>query len=304
VELGLGLPTLGAAASPEAIVAVAEGAERAGLASVWAGERLLRPVTPVAYGGRGPAMPMPEIYSSAYDPLETLGFVAGRTRRIRLGTSVLDLPFHSPVVLAGRIATLDRLSGGRLVVGVGQGWVPEEFTAANVPLERRGARFEEHVAAMRAVWAPDPVRFDGAFYRIAASQIGPKPVQPGGPPLLAGAAAPAAIERAARMGLGLNPVAVSWEHLETALATFRRAAERAGRDPAALPVVVRVNGSVRTAARDRRAPLTGSVEQVAADVARAAALGVGEVFWAMSTPPEEQLEAMARLRDELGRGDG
>lgn len=157
---------------------------------------------------------------------------------------------------------------------------------------------------MRAAWAPDPVRFDGAFYRIAESQIGPKPARPGGPPLLAGAAAPAAIERAARMGLGLNPVAVSWEHLETTLATFRRAAERAGRDPAALPVVVRVNGSVRTAARDQRAPLTGSVGQVADDVARAAALGVDEVFWAMSTPPEEQLEAMARLREELGWGDG
>lgn len=300
MELGLGLPTLGTAASPEAIVAVADGAERAGLASVWAGERLLRPVAPVAYGGRGPAAPMPGIYSGAYDPLETLGYVAGRTRRIRLGTSVLDLPFHSPVVLAGRIATLDRLSGGRVVVGAGQGWVPEEFAAANVPLARRGARFEEHVAAMRAAWGPDPVRFEGEFYRIAESQINPKPARTGGPPLLAGATAPAAIERAARMGLGLNPVAVSWEGLESAIATFRRAAERAGHDPATLPVVVRVNGTVRTAAPERRAPLTGSVGQVAADLDRAAALGVGEVFWAMSTPPEEQLEVMALLRDRAG----
>src|SRR5439155_10385200 len=121
---------------------------------------------------------------------------AARTERIELGTSVLDALFHSPVVLARRIATLDRLSGGRLLAGVGQGWMSQEFESAGVSMKRRGAGFEEHVRAMRAVWGHDPVSFEGRFYRIPECEIGPKPVREGGPVLLVGGVAPAAIERA------------------------------------------------------------------------------------------------------------
>ena len=92
-----------------------------------------------------------------FDPLETLTWVAAQTRRIGLGTLVMDPLFQSPLVLAKRLATLDRLSGGRLMAGVGQGWMPEEFEAVGVPMARRGAGFEEHLAAMRACWQPDPV---------------------------------------------------------------------------------------------------------------------------------------------------
>lgn len=105
------------------------------------------------------------------------------------------------------------------------------------------------------VWGPDPVRFEGRFYQIAESEIGPKPVQPGGPPILVGAVTPPSIERAARMGLGLNPVLISWDGLRDAVETFRRAATSAGRDPSSLPVVVRVNGSITTKPLDERAPL-------------------------------------------------
>jgi len=151
VQLGVGLPTGGEHAAPEAIVQVAEEAERAGLGSVWTYERLLRPAVPIAMGGEGgPVMDPPKGFANVYDPLEVLGHVAARTERIELGTSVLDALFHSPVVLARRIATLDRLSGGRLLAGVGQGWMSQEFEAAGVPMKRRGAGFEEHVRAMRA----------------------------------------------------------------------------------------------------------------------------------------------------------
>jgi probable F420-dependent oxidoreductase len=191
---------------------------------------------------------LPEAYVSVYDPLETLTYVAATTRRIQLGTSVLDALFHPPVMLARRIATLDQFSGGRLDIGLGQGLIPQEFAAAGIPMRRRGAGYEEHIAAMRAIWGPDPVRFDGRFYQIAESQIGPKPVQPGGPPLLAGAVFPAGIERVARMGLGFNATVMSpdLDDLRNTIGTFRHAAENAGRDPGSLPVVVRVNGSVTT----------------------------------------------------------
>jgi alkanesulfonate monooxygenase SsuD/methylene tetrahydromethanopterin reductase-like flavin-dependent oxidoreductase (luciferase family) len=94
---------------------------------------------------------------------------------------VLDALFQSPIILAHRLATRDRLSGGRLVVGVGQGWMEQEFQAAGVSMKRRGAEFEEHIPAMRAVWGPDPMSFEGRFYRIPEADIGPKPVRPGGP---------------------------------------------------------------------------------------------------------------------------
>jgi alkanesulfonate monooxygenase SsuD/methylene tetrahydromethanopterin reductase-like flavin-dependent oxidoreductase (luciferase family) len=123
----------------------------------------------------------PEDFGTVYDPVETLSYVAARTSRIALGTSVLDALFQSPIILARRLATLDRFSEGRLIVGVGQGWMEQEFEAAGVSMKRRGAGFEEHLLAMRAVWGPDPVRFEGRFYRIPEADIGPKPVRPRGP---------------------------------------------------------------------------------------------------------------------------
>ena len=295
MDLGVALPAAGSGASPEAIGRVAQQAERIGLGAVWTFERLLRPAEPMMLGV-GP-LPLPEFNAVVYDPLETLSYVAAVTRTIRLGTSVLDTLFHSPVVLARRLATVDRLSGGRLLVGLGQGWMAQEFTAAGVPPRRRGAGFEEHIEAMRAVWGPDPVRFDGRFYRIPESQIGPKPVTAGGPVILAGAASPPAVERAARLGMGLSLVMFSWDMLRSTVDLFRQTAQAAGHDPHSLPVVVQVNGSVTTAPGDEPAPLTGSVQQVAGDLAQLRSLGVDHVFWLMldDTGPGQHLQVLEQL---------
>jgi probable F420-dependent oxidoreductase len=298
-KLGLALPTSGSGASPEIITDVAEGAERLGLASVWTFERLMRPIRGAAPIGGGDDVPLPEGYGCVYDPVETLAYVAARTTTIALGTSVLDALLHSPIVLARRLATLDRLSGGRLVAGLGQGWMAAEFEAAGVPATPRGPRLEEHIAAMRAVWGADPVAHNGRFYRIAPSRIAPKPVGPGGVALLAGAMAPSAIERAARMGVGLNPIMMTWELLNDAISKFRMGAERAGHDPQSLPVVVRVNGSVTTSPSSQRQPLTGGVGQVLEDLQRLRAVGADHVFWAMDTEPEEQLAVMAELQRSI-----
>ena len=150
VQVGIGLPSSGQDATPEAIAQVAQDAEAAGLGSVWTYERLFRPTVPIPLGGEGgPVMDGPEFWATVYDPLETLAYVAARTERIALGTSVLDGLFSSPVVLARRLATLDQLSSGRLLAGIGQGWMAQEFEAAGVPMARRGAGFEEHLQAMR-----------------------------------------------------------------------------------------------------------------------------------------------------------
>ena len=216
MKLGLVLPSSGPEASPQAIAAAAEGAERIGLASVWTFERLMRPVGP-ARSIEGYENPLPDSYGRVFDPLETLAYVAARTSTITLGTSVLDSVLHNPLVLARRLATVDQLSGGRLLAGLGVGWMVAEYEATGVPTTGRGARFGEHVEAMRAVWGPDPVEHNGKLYRIASSQTGPKPVHPDGPALLAGAMAPAAIERAARLGMGLNSIMMTWEMLTDAV---------------------------------------------------------------------------------------
>jgi probable F420-dependent oxidoreductase len=304
IDLGIHLPITGQNVSPEHIGQVAERAERIGLASVWTYERILRPAEPQMIGV-GP-MPLPESSASVYDPLETLSYVAARTSRILLGTSVLNALFHSPIVLARRLATLDQLSGGRLLAGVGQGWMEQEFAAAGVPASRRGSGFAEHIEAMRAVWGPNPVRFEGRIYQIPEGETGPKPVRGGGggggfgPTLLAGAAAPAALERAAKLGLGLVLVIFDWDMISAWLDAYRQVYQApAGESPA--PIVVQVNGALSGKSLDERAPLTGSVEQVAEDLSKALAIGVQHVIWApLDADVDEQLDLLEELKRQVG----
>jgi probable F420-dependent oxidoreductase len=298
MEIGIALPHTGKFASPETIAYVAEEAERRGHAAVWVLERLLRPINPRPSSER-PSPAMPESYANVYDPLETLAYVAAKTERVRLGTSIIDALFHVPAILARRFATLDRLSGRRVIAGLGQGYSPEEFAAANVPMSRRGAGFEEFIEAMRAAWGPDPVHFSGRFYEIPESQINPKPMREGGPPILIAAMRKPAVERAGRLGLGLNPLAPSWEALEAAVGAFREAARAAGHDPTTLPVVVRANTALGEEMTGERPPLGGSPEQVVQDLGRLRELEVDELFFDMnrfSMPVEEQFRAVERLR--------
>lgn len=299
MDLGVQMPRFEDGDDPTAPALMREfarDAEAAGLASLWTSDSTLRPTEqPIDFGG-GVMITTPEESARQYKALELLAFLSACTTRIALGTSTLVTLFQNPATLAGRIATVDRLSDGRLLLGIGQGWVPQEFEAAGVPLRRRGAGFEEHLLAMRAAWGPDPVRFEGRFYRIPSAQIGPKPYRAKGPRLFVGAATPTSLERAGRLGLGLNPVFFGWDALTGALAVYRRAAEESGHDPSALPVVVSVNGAVTVSPVDDAAPLTGSPEQVAADLARVADLGVGHVLWNMiGVPAPDQLEAMTTL---------
>jgi alkanesulfonate monooxygenase SsuD/methylene tetrahydromethanopterin reductase-like flavin-dependent oxidoreductase (luciferase family) len=176
MELGIALPTSGRLASPGRIVRIAQAAEEIGYGTAWTFERLLRPMAELPQPD-GSRQRIPQYYRQVYEPLETLSYVAALTSRIRLGTSVIDALLHPPVVLARRFATLDRFSGGRVVAGLGQGWMPQEFETANVPMGRIGNGLDESVAAMRACWGPDPVSFSGRFYTIAPSEVNPKPVQ-------------------------------------------------------------------------------------------------------------------------------
>ena len=281
-RVGIGLPVFGPHAGPEAVTTIATTAERLGFHAVSATERLLLPAGPDWHNEAGlPDWPV-------YDPIETLTWAAAHTRRIRLATGVVDSLFQPPIVLARRLATLDRLSGGRVDVGIGQGWLPEEFLAAGVPMSRRGAGFEEHLAAMRACWGPDPVSHDGPRYRLPRSKVGPKPVH-GHLPVYIGGVAQPAIERAARLADGFVAALRDWDTTRTEVGWYHAAGGTG-------PVVLRTFPEWAT-----DGDLTAIGPAAVADLERAAAAGVDELHWDLAdVDPRRQVEVLEAVASALG----
>ena len=279
MKVGFGLPVSGAWATPENIALFAARAEQAGYHSLWTFQRLVVPE------GSG----MDPVYQSVLDPVAALSFAAAVTTRIRLGVAVINAPFVSPAYLAKQAATVDLLSGGRLDLGVGLGWMPEEFTATGAPMARRGARTAEYVRVLRTLWGEQPCEFDGEFYTVPRGSQLPRPVQPGGPPVLLGGLAPAALRRAGRIADGwVTSSRADLSKVADGIATIRESAEQSGRDPAQIRIVCR--GVVRAGepARDAagaRLLLSGSHDQIRADVAWLAGRGVTEVFYDLNWDP-------------------
>ena len=211
-------------------------AEAAGFESVWGGEHVIMPTTiesayPYTADGRIPAQPETPIP----DPLIWLAYVAAAAPTLRLGTCILIVPQRNPLILAKEVATLDRLSGGRVELGIGVGWMREEFDVLGVPWERRGARTDEYVAAMRALWAGPEVEFHGEFVDFPPVTCSPRPIQTS-IPVLVGGDTPAAIRRAVRMADGYFPGEGNAERLRQLIGELRIAADKHGRDPASIEV--------------------------------------------------------------------
>lgn len=299
MKVGISLPQLGPQASGENLIRVARRAEQLGYDSAWVLERMLWPVNPKEPYPASPDGKLPDAYQFVFDPLETLTFVAAHTTKIRLGTSVLVLPYHTPVQLARRIATLDVLSGGRVDIGVGVGWSRDEFEAAGAPFERRGARCDEFLQAMIDIWTRDPVSFDGEFYHIPESRVGPKPLQKPHPPIYIAGYGAYTFERAAKYGSGWNPAGIaSWEWLEGMINQLRETARRSGAGPMA--VVLRSFTSVIPRS-GRRAPMMGTLDEVREDIQRLRDIGVTELIHSPQSigfgpsSMDEGLELMERL---------
>lgn len=297
MKFGIDLPTSGPFASPQAIVCMAVEAERLGYATVWTYERLLYPV------GEQTIPDFAFYRSGTYEPLETLSYVAAKTERIKLGTSIITAPFHVPVILARRFATLDQLSGGRVLAGLGQGWMQHEFASANVSMRERGKRTEEFIGAMRAAWGPDPVSYQGRFYQIPLSNNSPKPLQEGGIPILLGTFAQAGIERAARLTDGLILIGLSAQQVQETVTSLRTAATLAGRDPKSLQIIVRVNVPITAdpLPESDRPFLGGSAEQIANDVDQLRPLAVDQVLFSDRASPtlDEAMKRLAQLQAAL-----
>ncbi|MBN9110627.1 MAG: TIGR03619 family F420-dependent LLM class oxidoreductase [Pseudonocardia sp.] len=275
--IGFGLPVSGSWATPDTMRHIACRAEELGYASLWTFQRVLDPVD----------ADLGESHRSVFDSVVALAHVAGCTSRIGLGTATLCAPFTPPALLAKTMASLDVLSGGRLSVGLGIGWMPQEYTAAGIPFVRRGARMEEYLRCLQALWTRDPVEFDGEFYTVPRSHVAPEPVQRPHPPLLLGGTAPPALRRAGRLAQGwIGSSHQDLSVIRTCADLVREGAAASGRDPSAVRIVVRgVADLLPSPPSGRRRPLQGTREQILDDLRALRTQGATEVFLDLNLLP-------------------
>lgn len=226
LAFGLFDVNLGACSEPETAIRIARLAEGVGFESLWAGEHVVLP------DPREPPSPM-EPRDRILDPVIALTFLAAQTHRVRLGTGIVILPQRNPLVLAKEIASLDVLSRGRFIFGIGVGYLEPEFRALGIPFAARGARTDDYLAAMRAIWSEEQPAHRGAFVRFAGVQAHPQPVQRPGPPIVVGGRSPGAYRRAVEQGSGWYGFGMSVSATARALDGLREAASRYSR-PAAL----------------------------------------------------------------------
>ena len=240
MRIGVSLPNVGLDHGKEMVLPVAEAAERLGFDSVWVAHHVTLPYerdSKYPYGHSGTEVAMSP-GMQWLDPLVTLSMVAAVTDRVRLGTSVLVLPYRNPVNLAAEVAALDVLSDGRFVLGVGAGWMKEEFRVLGIDPAERGARTDEHIEALRVLWTQDPASFDGRFTRFDGIVLATTPRTAGGPSVWVGGNTDVALRRALRLGDGWHGFEVFPEDMPQIRAGLERAAEEVGRDPGELALSV------------------------------------------------------------------
>jgi len=237
MKFGIMFANTGHGASPAGAKAVAEAAEAGGFESIWTVEHV---VVPSGYESTYPYDPSGKMAGGAEefdlpDPLIWLTWVAAHTTNVKLATGILIVPQRNPVVLAKELATLDHLSGGRMVLGVGAGWLAEEFAALGVPFDDRGKRLDEYIAVMRALWAGDKTTFEGDFFQFENCISRPRPAN-GTIPIVVGGHTKVAARRAGRLGDGFIPGAASASELAELITIARQTAEDHGRDPDAIEI--------------------------------------------------------------------
>jgi probable F420-dependent oxidoreductase len=289
MRFGVTIPDYRRLASPEHIIHVARRSEELGFDSLWVTDHVVVPE------------PYREMFGpTVYDPLSVHSFLAAHTQRARLGTAVLVIPYRNPVVVAKQLATIDNLSGGRLVFGTGAGWAREEFDALGVPYSERGPITDEYLRVILELWTSPSPEFNGNYVSLRDISAEPRPVQQPHPPVLIGGYGKRAIRRAVDIGQGWLPDGMSLPDLRSAIDYLRHTAEAAGRDPNSLEVVLRTGLMLSegfTAGKDAESPPTpweqssafsgeesrlpfrGSVSEVIDDIRAAERIGVRELIF-------------------------
>jgi probable F420-dependent oxidoreductase len=295
MKFGVALPHFGPGACPEAMVEVAQKAELFGFDSVWALDRLLWPLKPTSRYPGNPRGELPAVMQNTYDPLVALTFVAACTRKVRLGTSVLVASYRSPILVAKMGASLDQLSGGRFILGLGAGWSADEFSVSGQSLEERHRYTDEYLRVLRELWIAEEPSFAGKYYQIPKSIFLPRPLQKPHPPIWIGGNSKRALRRAAELGDGWHPTQrVKPSAMAEEIKCLRRLAEKAGRSPDAVQATLRWNVSALTR--------TFSGNEVAETLRQYRQAGVRHVCFDFNIPQPSSrsaiLEAMERLMRE------
>lgn len=296
MEFGFALPGRGPLARPDLLLKIARQAESLRYASLFVTDHVVLP----ASSARSvyPYSPTGKLAGGAaqdyLEPFSLLAYLAHATTRIKLGTSVLVIPYRNPLVVAKMLATIDVLSRGRVILGAGVGWLREEFEAlAAPPFEERGRVTDEYLRLMRAAWTTDPVAFAARSYTVRDVHVLPKPMQKNGIPIWIGGHTEAAVRRAAEFDgwhpIGLRPPAVLLpDEYAAKVELLRKAARSVGRNPDAITLTFRVPMQVRSsrtpAAPGERPLFQGTAEEVAGDIARYAALGVSHFIFDHVSP--------------------
>ncbi|MGH7334599.1 MAG: LLM class F420-dependent oxidoreductase [Candidatus Rokuibacteriota bacterium] len=264
MKYGMSIVVRGDGASRDTFNQMADKAEACGLDTLWASDHLIMPGLRVSrYPGRADGQ-LPDGWKRTYyQPFSVLNYLAARTRRVRLGTSVLILPMRNPIEAAAQVAELDQLSDGRVNFGVGVGWFREEFEALGYSFENRGARADEGLAIIKALWTQESTSVDGPTYRFTDARMGPKPVQRPHPPIYIGGNTPAAMRRAARYGDAWHPFKVTPQGIAELRPALRAALEAEGRSARGFPVAPKVVLAFQdTPPRDGQAPTEGRPQDV------------------------------------------
>lgn len=294
MKAGFGIPNNQGVEDPNDLVALAVTAEQLGFSSVWVREHLFHATYVAERLGDRPY----------HDALIVLTAIACATKAVRLGTSVLVLPWHDPARLGKMIATLDQLSGGRVDLGVGVAITRDEFENLGVDFAIRGKRTDEILGALQALWTQDTPEFSGEFYRYSGLKFSPKPLQTPYPPLLIGGSSPAAHRRVARFGDGWHTLRQSPNQFAEGRREIIRLTEAAGRDPSALnyslTLPLRFSGEAPSAPVQDRTALTGTDDDIAETLQAYQAAGLDEIVIGVSSAElDANTDAMAHFMQRI-----
>jgi probable F420-dependent oxidoreductase len=294
MKVGVTLPQAGQQATKENVILMAKNAESEGFDSLWVGERFLWPINPQTPYPASPDGSLPIESQIMLDPLETLTFVAANTNKIALGTSVIDMLFHNPVVLARGFATLDVLSEGRSIAGFGIGWSKDEFQVSNIPFQNRGKRADELIQVLKKIWTDDVVEFKGKYYSIPASKIGPKPIQKPHPPVYLGGFSPNTFSRIVNydtngwLAVNAGPL----EYLDNTTKMIKDIANKANKDPYNFKVILIAHLNVdldsksqSTTNNGQRFPFTGTIDQIGNDIKKVKEMDIEHIVFGYSFIP-------------------
>jgi probable F420-dependent oxidoreductase len=305
MKIGLVLPQFGEHATTENIIYIATEAEKEGIDSVWVLDRLLWPIKPQTPYVASPDGSLPVEYQNVLDPLTTLTYVAAVTEQISLGTSVIDIFFQNPIVLGKRITTLDILSDGRVIAGLGIGWSKDEYEVSGIPYKDRGTRADEYLQVLKKIWTDDVVEFKGQFYNVPASKIGPKPVQKPHPPILLGGFSPKTFSRIVNYANGWIGVAGfgPLEQLEQAINGLKESARKADKDPSKISIYMGSYPNVLESPSNQiRTPMTGTIEQIGSDIEQIKAMGTDHIiFGHLFSAVGRDMKKMVEVTKDLAR---